>query len=150
MRKWLVAAAVLALAPLSWAQQKPDFSGTWKLDPLKSRTDQVKEPKDLVLKIEHKEPAVHVSLAPGGDFDLMIDSTIKEVHFDDVPGFAMASWDRWQGDHLILQTTRKTPSGDVVTIRELRLGDKGKILTTVLTVRDKTGEHKAYEFFVKE
>jgi hypothetical protein len=34
----LIAAAVLAVATLAWAQAKPDFSGTWTLDPAATGT----------------------------------------------------------------------------------------------------------------
>jgi len=149
MTKWL-AAAVLAMAPLSWAEQKPDFSGTWKLDPLRSRTDGIKEPKDLVLKIEHKGPAIHVSMTPGGEFELNTDGTAKELTWNGMPASATVTWDAWKGNHLVVQTRHQDSGAQIITTRQFSLGDKGKILTTVLTIQDGAGERKGYEFFTKQ
>ncbi len=35
------------------------------------------------------------------------------------------------------------------TSRLMRLGDKGRILTTVLTIKDSSGKRKANEFYTK-
>ena len=56
---WLfLAFSLLAIA----AAQKPNLSGTWKLDPLRSRFDAIPAPKSGVLKIEHQEPKLHLTV----------------------------------------------------------------------------------------
>ncbi len=35
-----------------------------------------------------------------------------------------------------------------MTTRQARLGEKGKVMTTILTVKDKSSEKKGYSFYV--
>jgi hypothetical protein len=144
---------ILLSSTLAWAQAKPNFSGTWKLDPLRSRSEAVKQPKDLVLKLQHEEPSVRLEIVrdaekgePAEVFELKTDGNPIQTE----RATASVAWDPWKGDHLILHIERRTPTGAVTMIREIRLGDKGKMLTTILTAKDGTGEKKAYEFYVKE
>ena len=58
----LVLMAVSAPALLFAQQKKPDFSGTWKLDPQLTRFNGVEAPKALVMKIEHQEPQIHITM----------------------------------------------------------------------------------------
>jgi hypothetical protein len=45
---------------------------------------------------------------------------------------------------------RETPQGQVEIRRRVKLGDKGRILTTVATINTSSGEQKYYEFFVRK
>jgi hypothetical protein len=146
---------LILLLPL-WAEPtstKPDFSGTWRLDPLRSRSEQVTQPKEMVLKIEHHEPAIRIEILrdlTGGKssevFNLKTDGNPVQID----ASAANTRWDDWKQDRLIIEVERRTPIGLVKTVREIRLGDKGKTLTTILTARDGSGEKKAYEFYVRE
>lgn len=78
MRKSTVDLYCLALlvltAGLVQAQGKPDFSGTWKIDPAKSDFGPAPPPDTMVQKIVHTEPNIKVNLVQtGGTGDMSLD-----------------------------------------------------------------------------
>jgi hypothetical protein len=147
--------ALMLLVPgLMWAQEKPNYSGTWKLDPLRSRSEAVKQPKEMVLKIQHAEPNLRIEIVrdtdKGGKTEILeLKTDGNAVQAEDAT--VSAAWDPWKPQHLLLTIERRTPSGPVSLMREIRMGDKGNVLTTILTAKNGTdAEKKAYEFYVKE
>ena len=63
MKRMLFAAALaLTLGTLVWAQgAKPNFSGTWTLDPAKTDFGPMPPPESMVLVIDHKDPEMKIS-----------------------------------------------------------------------------------------
>ena len=55
-----------------------------------------------------------------------------------------------EGTRLIVETDTGSGTGEVVSTRQMILGEKAKILTTVLTVQNASGEKKGYEFFFRQ
>ncbi len=152
---WHVWATAVLLATGAPAQTKPDFSGTWKLD-LRSRLDDLPDLKNAVVKIEHHEPKIHFEIttttrsgAAVEAFDLTTDGVEKKQTVGNQPCVASAQWDPQTGTELILAVKCESPQGTVVTTRQARLGEKGKVMTTILTVKDKTSVKKGYGFYVK-
>ena len=108
---WAVGAlAALAVAGC-WAQQaKPDFSGTWKLDTLRSRFGDIPAPKSLVFEVEQHDPAIRITRTMAthqGDskdvFELTTDGKPHQVTIDGQPATVSATWD---GDHLSFRSSR--------------------------------------------
>jgi hypothetical protein len=146
-------ALILLACTCVWGQNKPNYSGTWKLDPLRSRSEAVKQPKELVLKIQHHEPDLRLEIVRETDRGEQTD--VLQLKTDGNPvqagdSTASAHWDQWNPDRLVLSIERRTPTGPITLSREIRLGEKGKTLTTILTAKEGSGEKKAYEFYVKE
>jgi hypothetical protein len=155
--KIVLALAVAGFAgPALWSAARPDFTGTWKLDILRSRMDEKAEPKNLVLRVEHHEPAIRIAVADakssgGGDvLDLTTDGAERDGTLGGQPVTASASWDQWGGNHLILTIKQKGGGSEQTTSREMILGEKRRILTTIMQVRDGSGKRTSYEFFVRE
>jgi hypothetical protein len=144
----LLGGAVLA------AGDKPDFSGTWKLDTLMSRFDQgVPAPKGRMLLIEHHEPKLHIEIKTEtreGTQDRVFDLTTDGSEGKQVGGTctASASWDDVDGTQLVLTIKQPSASGTVVMSRVMKLGSQRKMLTTVLTVQNPNGTEAANEFYV--
>ncbi len=156
-RGFVLAGSSLLFLSLTFAQTKPDLSGTWKLDPLRTRFNELPEAKSLTLKIEHQEPKIRIAINNNGDGDaasstlyLTTGAAEQKVMLAGQPATATALWDKWTGDKLAIEIKRKTPEGESVITRQLKVSPDGKMMTTILTVKDKTGEKKAYEFFFKE
>jgi hypothetical protein len=141
------------------ATEKPNFSGTWQLDPLMSRFNkEVPAPKSRTLKIELQDPKLHVEIrtetkegAQNEMFDLTIDGTDVKQTSSGKTYTASASWGDIDGTRLVLTINQLTPNGTVTatTTRVMKLGTQGKMLTTILTVEDSSGEHEADEFYVR-
>ena len=144
----MVAGTVLA------AGGKPDFSGTWKLDPLMSRFDQgVPAPKGTTLTIEHHEPKLHIEIMTEtrkGTQDQVFELTTdgSEAKQNGGTGTASVSWGDIDGTRLVLTIKQQSANGTVETKRVMKLGSDGKMLTTVLTVTNPNGTEKADEFYV--
>lgn len=143
-----VSGAVLAAAA------KPNFSGTWQLDPEMSRFDkELPAPKSMRLTIDHHEPKLHVEIkseTKQGPQDLVFDLTTDgpEVKGSNSGGeyTASAEWGDIDGTRLVLTIKQ----GTVETSRIMKLGSQGKMLTTVLTVQSQGHEQSAYEFFQRK
>ncbi len=147
-----VLVAVFAVGLLAQKSAKPDFSGTWQLDVQRTRFGEVPQPKSLVLQIEHHEPEIQILMTTtnkDGDtretLKLTTDGKQLAHAVHGQPCMASAQWHWWQGQRLVLDVKCQSVS----RARRLTLGSKGNILTAVLTVKDSTGEKKAYEFFAR-
>jgi hypothetical protein len=147
----------LITAPVAVGQEKPDFSGTWSLDLQMTRFNGVEPPKALVLTIDHREPQISITSETEtkagmktDSFQLATDGTPGDCRVSGQPAVTSARWDQWTGERLVWTVTRDTAQGPVEISRLARLGDKGKILTTVVTVKTSAGEQKYYEFYVKK
>src|SRR5579883_3221224 len=51
-----------ALSTAIFAQTKPNFTGDWKMDTLRSRLDEKSTTKAATMKIDHAEPALKIAL----------------------------------------------------------------------------------------
>jgi hypothetical protein len=150
----VVAAGAAAFA----AGKKPDFSGTWKLDPLRSRFNKrLPAPASATLIIEHREPKLHIEIktVAGGAtqdhvFDLTTDGTEAKEAASGGACTASAHWGDISGTRLVLTIKQPTAGGTVTETRVMKLGSSRKMITTVLTVQDQSGKRKANEFYTRE
>jgi hypothetical protein len=148
--------AIMVVLPLGLFAQvanKPDFSGTWQLDQLRSRFGDIPQPKSLVIQIEHREPLIRIltvtTTDKGEARETLELTTDGKQHARIAPGppcVATARWDRWTGTRLVVEVNCAGNSRS----RRFTLGAKGRILSTVLTILDRSGEKKAYEFFFRQ
>lgn len=156
MKHPLIWLAVFLISPV-FGQQKPNFTGTWKLDLQLTRFNQVEPPKSLILEIEHKEPQIRINTktetkagAETSSIEVATDSQPRQSSVEGHATTALAHWDQWSGQRLVWTITRETPEGTIEVTRRAKLGDKGKIMTTVATIRTAKGEKKYNEFFVRQ
>ena len=156
MTRLMLVLALIA-APVAICQEEPNFTGTWALDVQMTRFNGVEPPKALILKIDHREPQMTIATeaetkaGPTTElFQLATDGTAGECEGDGHSAVAAAHWDRWTGERLVWTVTCDTAQGQVEISRRAKLGDKGKILTSVATIKTPAGERKNYEFFVRK
>jgi hypothetical protein len=138
------------------AGTKPDFSGTWKLDPLMSRfSKDLPPPKSRTITIQQHDPKLHIEIkteSKTGNRDHVFDLTIdgaetKSSTSGDDSTTASISWGDIDGTRLVLTIKEQSSSGPVVITRVMKRGSNGKMLTTVLIVEAPTGEQEADEFY---
>ena len=119
----MAAALVVALAVSGYAQKKPDLSGTWTVATEKS--DAAPAPgggagrgsMGMTGPITIKQTADSVSIESQGRQGAMtrtykLDGTETEIHMGPMTAKGKAKWD---GDKLVIETTRHTQDGTPVT-----------------------------------
>jgi hypothetical protein len=119
----LVGAAVLAVATLAWAQAKPDFSGTWTLDPATAGTTGGggRGMGGGMAKMTVKQTADTLSIESEGRGGNMITRTYKldgsesEIQMGRMTAKATA---KMEGDKLIISMSRTAQDGTPVTTTE--------------------------------
>ena len=137
------------------AGTKPDFSGTWRLDPLLSRfSKDFPAPKSRTLMIQQHDPKLHIEIKTENNvgtrdhvFDLTIEGTETKSSNSGDDSTASVSWGDIDGTRLVLTIKERSSSGPVVITRVMKGGSEGKMLTTVLTVETPAGTQSANEFY---
>ena len=136
------AACVFVLALGAFAQTKPDFSGTWKLDNTRSNFGALPAPQSSTLKIEHKEPAfkmVSITVGDSGErsFELSFMTDGKEcTNF--VGNIELKSVVKWDGNVLTME--HKAAGGEVTVKDQWVLSEDGKTLTVTRQWSGSQGE----------
>jgi hypothetical protein len=135
------------------AADKPDLTGAWQLDVQRTRFGEIAQPKSLVIQIEHHEPQIRIVAVTATDqgetrevLDLVTNGTQRAQASHGQACLAAAHWDKWSSTRLVVSVDCNTKSSS----RRYTVGAKGKLLTTVLTIKEGSVEKKAYEFFVKQ
>ena len=136
-------AAVFVLAGVMTviAQQKPDFSGEWKLNPQASTLSPAvaAAAQTGVLQIEHREPkftAHQIIVLDGKPFDSKFDllSDGREV-VTDGGGRRIVSTLRWTGDALVGTWRIHGPDGEMTISFRYELQDDGRRLRAAEQLR---------------
>src|SRR6266852_2590795 len=124
------------------AQQKPDFSGEWKLNVQASTLSPIVAPaaQSGVLRIEHHEPrfTAHQTIVLDGKpiesrFELLSDG--REVATTNDRGLRILSTLRWDGDALVGMWRIHGPDGEVTISFRYELQDGGRRLRAAEQLR---------------
>jgi len=143
MRRLLVS-SMLLLASLGAADlERPNFTGTWKLNLAKSDFGQLPQPSDYERKIDHKDPLIQMTVrqvTAGGDqtLDSVLRTDGQEITNKYKTGEAKTVG-KWLGRDLQLTTTRPVEGGEVVSTDTWSLSADGKTLTTVTQLKTPRG-----------
>jgi hypothetical protein len=147
-RLMLPLASLLMCLQVGWAQaQKPDFSGTWKLDKEKSevgneeRNGRFRGGMFDSLVIEHKDPELIIrrkmTLPSGEERTLESKYTTdgKDNTNEGFRGMTSKSKTHWEGGKLITESTMETPRGTMETKEVRSLSADGKTMTVETTTK---------------
>ncbi len=132
MRKIIaLAGLIVTSAWIAFAQSKPDFSGTWKLNIAKSNFGALPAPDSATLKIEHNDPAfkmISVTVTSSGErsYELAFTTDGKECT-NWVGNVEVKSVLRWEGTTLVME--HKAAGGEVTLKDQWVLSEDGKTLT---------------------
>ena len=141
--------AILAMtAMVALAADKPDFSGNWKLNAAKSDFGQFPAPDKLEMKVDHKEPALNVTLTQVSQMGERIsDAKYTTDGKECVNGegrFQSTSTVAWDGSVLVTKSTRKfSRDGEEMVIQgedRWTLSEDGKTLTSEMKMVSSMGE----------
>ena len=155
IRKLLSIAFVLALPLITAvAQQKPDFSGTWKLNVAKSEFGALPGPKSRVDVITHKDPSLSVNVTQeGADGRLQYTAnytTDGKEAVNQIGPREVKSTLKWAGSNLLM--TSKLVYNDVDVTGELTwaLSADGKTRTVSIHYASAMGETDQKLIFEKQ
>jgi len=144
----ITAALVVAVAVSGYAQKKPDLSGTWTVDTEKSDPAPAAGAggggrgfMGMTGPITIKQTADSVSIEGQGRQGTMtrsykLDGTETEIPMGPVTAKGKAKWD---GDKLVIETTRQGQNGTVTTSATYSLNADGSLTVVMKTPQ---GERK--------
>jgi hypothetical protein len=136
----MIAAIVCLCASFAAAQAKPNFTGTWKMNPSKSKFDGGGGPSGITAKIDQKDDSVTEALTvtgDGGDQNVEGKYTTdgKEIDVQLGPNGAKGTA-KWDGDALVIEWKAE----GFVFRRKLALSTDGKTLTMAVHRTSQNGE----------
>jgi hypothetical protein len=125
--------AALLSATLLLAADKPNFSGTWKMNAEKTDYGKIPKPQNFERKIEQKDPELNVTATFTGQNGPV---TTNFKHYTDgresvnnIRGSEIRTKATWDGNTLVLDSVRKVQNADVTTHEKWSLSEDGKELT---------------------
>ena len=149
MKRASFVALLLVLGVSSaWAQgAKPNFSGTWQLDPAKSEFGPMPPPTSMVTTIEHKDPKVVIKSAQKSDQGDVVNE--RTITTDGKPNINklktqmgdqdVTSTTNWSGNQLVTEFKMEI-NGTGLEFRDTySLSPDGKMLTVTRDIKSEQG-----------
>lgn len=157
MRRRIVL-GLLALTVVALAADKPDFTGTWKLDPSKSDFGQMPAPEKMERIIDHKDPAIKIKTTqstPNGDRTTDTAYTLDgKEQKQESPRGVIVYTPKWEGSVVVIDSKRTmTIQGQQVEITGVErwsLSDDGKTMAVDSKMVAPMGELTMKAVFVKQ
>ena len=147
-RRSLIAISALALfAGTLAAQDKPNFSGSWKMDAAKSDFGPMPAPDKLIRTIDHKDPEMQIKTTQSGqqgevtsELKYKTDGTesVNKLRGQDVKGIA-----KWEGANLVVKSKREVQGMEISITETWALSDGGKVLTVANSIETPQGNFEA-------
>ncbi|MGA3188750.1 MAG: hypothetical protein ABSF22_16715 [Bryobacteraceae bacterium] len=145
---------LLAIAAAAIAADKPDFSGTWKMDPDKSLFGPVPPPTSMTRVIDHKDPDLSLhqtSTGPEGDQNMAFKySTDGKETTNSYMGNEVKSIANWDGKALVIHSNLDVGGQQVKLTEKWTLSDDGKTCTDVLNISSVQGDLDITYIFVRQ
>jgi hypothetical protein len=142
--------AIAAATNVAVAGDKPDFSGTWKVDLDKSVLGPLAGPTSITRRIEHKDPNISDQQSiTGPDMNLTFKySTDGQETANNFMGTDFKSKAQWEGKTLVIHND--VDGGKGKSTNKWSLSAEGKTLTDVLTISSPDGDFEVIYVLVKQ
>jgi hypothetical protein len=144
---------IAAAANVSMAADKPDFSGSWKMDADKSVFGPMPPPTTMTRKIDHKDPDLTVNESRTGAQDVNLTmkySTDGKETTNSLMGNDMKCKAVWDGETLVITSMANFGGADVKLTDKLSLSADKKTLTDVQGISAPQGEFELTYVLVKQ
>ena len=135
MKCLMIVTGLAALAIATAASAKPNFSGTWRLNKVKSNYGPVSAPNRMERKIVHEDPVLKMTIVQANDEG---ERTLEQVYRTDgsesvnrVGNREVMSTAKWDGPVLVISSER----GDFAQSERWTLSEDGQVLTLVNRVK---------------
>ena len=140
--------SLLALAGLSailaTAADKPNFTGTWKMNSEKSDYGPVPPPEKMDRTIKHEDPKLSmntVSVGPQGENKSEATYTTDgKESVNKLLGVEVKSVAAWDGPNLTIKYKREVQGMEISFVENWTLSAEGKVLTIVNNLSTPQGE----------
>jgi hypothetical protein len=117
----------------SKVQAAPNFTGEWKMNSAKSDFGGIPAPDLLIRAIKHNDPALEISThskgAQGESTTLLKYTTDGKECINKLPSGDAKGTAKWQGDSLVVESSREFQGGTSKQKETWTLSDGGKVLT---------------------
>ena len=131
-------------ATLAVGADKPNYSGTWKLNLDKSDFGPVPPPEKLVRTIKHEDPTLNVSsVSVGPQGEVKNDSTYTtdgKESVNKMAGAEVKSNAAWDGSNLTIKYKREVQGMEISFVENWTLAPDGKVLTIVNNLSTPQGD----------
>ncbi len=147
-RRFLIAAALTALTGLvCLGADKPNFSGSWKINNAKSDFGPMPSgPEKFERTIDHKDPELKMKTVQSfqgnertSEVTYTIDGTEHAVKTAMGEAQVTATW---KGNNLEVVSKREIQGNEIKSVEVWTLSEDGKTLTTESTINSPQGEFK--------
>ncbi len=148
-RIFVTAVLTLALATLASAQ-KPNFSGSWKLDGAKSDFGPQPVPDSMTMKVSHDDPKLKVAQSgPQGDSEMVFTTDGKEVT-NQMQGMDVKGVAKWEGEKIVVNNKLDLGGTEVSFKQTYSLKDGGKVMISDMHIVSPQGEFDMKMVFNKQ
>lgn len=150
----LASIALLAFTAALNAQNKPNYSGTWKLNLEKSDFGVLPPSGGRTDVVDHQDPNLKVSISDAAaqgqqDYTLLLTTDGKEA-INKPGGLEMKSVAAWEADTLVVNTKLQFQGSDVSIKTKWTLSPDGKTLTESAHLESAMGETDQKLVFEKQ
>ena len=137
------------------ADDKPDFSGKWKMDAAKSDFGAFPGPDAQTNTIDHKDPKLKINIAakggPQGDRSFDRNYTTDGKESTNTQGAQeIKTVGKWDGKTIVLKSKANFQGNDVEINETYALAADGKSLTITRELKSAMGEITQKMLFTKE
>lgn len=145
---------IAAASNMALAGDKPDFSGTWKLDPDKSVFGPLPPPSSLISKIKHNDPELVIETTQDGPQGEQTStakySTDGTETSNSMQGNEVKSKAAWDGKTLVINSNLDAGGAQVKLVSKYSLSEDGKTLTNALSISAPQGDFDLTFVLVKQ
>jgi len=133
-------------AMLASAAEKPNFTGSWKLNVSKSDFGPVPPPEKLEQTIKHEDPKLNINtLNVGQQGEIKSETTYNTDGKESInkqAGVETKSVAVWDGDKLVIKYKREIQGMEIAFVDTWTLGAEGKSYTIVRDLSTPQGDFK--------
>jgi hypothetical protein len=151
----LLALVVTGLAAGAVADDKPDFSGKWKMDVAKSDFGPMPAPESQTSVIDHKDPKLKVTATvkggPQGDRTSESNYTTDGKEVTNKQGeVEIKTVGSWDGKNLVLKSKLEFQGTPVEITETWTLAEGGKQMTIARALKTGMGDFSQTSVFTKD
>ena len=150
MKSLMITVFAIAAATMTTAGDKPDFSGTWKVDLEKSAMGPLAGPTSIIRRIDQKDSTITDQQSISGP-DMILTfkySTDGKETANSFMGTDYTSKAGWEGQTLVIHNN--VDGGKGKSTNKWSLSADGKTLTDVMTISSPDGNLELTYILVKQ